>query len=63
MSLGEVLTKEKQKEINGGSTSSTPCPCTYRYDSSGDGSCTYPALYPEGFRCSGEVKNGQCCVS
>ncbi|MFT7900635.1 hypothetical protein VBY74_11705 [Tenacibaculum ascidiaceicola] len=63
LNLGNALTKANQKQIKGGNKFNDPCPCTSSYTDNGDGSCMYPALFPEGFYCFGEIQGGQCCES
>ncbi|WP_428742083.1 hypothetical protein [Tenacibaculum sp.] len=63
LNLGKALSKADQKQINGGDKLPNPCPCTGSYTDHGDGSCTYPAKFPEGFVCLGEIQAGQCCVN
>ena len=60
LNIGEALNKTEQKQVTGGMRG--PCPCTSTYTAYPDGSCSYPALFPQGFVCFGEVNNGICCV-
>ena len=63
LKLGQALSKTEQKQVTGGALGRKPCPCTSNFTDLGNGSCTYPALFPNGFVCSGTIQNGQCCVN
>lgn len=62
LNIGTALNKAEQKKVQGGMFRD-PCPCTASYTTHPDGSCSYPALFPQGFVCLGEVQNGLCCES
>ncbi|MBL4604876.1 MAG: hypothetical protein JKY02_04225 [Flavobacteriaceae bacterium] len=61
LNIGKALNKVEQRQVSGGMKD--PCPCSSSYDANSDGSCSYPALFPEGFRCFGDIQNGLCCIS
>lgn len=63
LDFGKAISKAGQKQINGGGNLKDPCPCTSQYNNHGDGFCSYPALFPAGFYCFGEIQGGQCCES
>ena len=62
LNIGKALNKAEQQQVLGGMFRD-PCPCTGSYTTHSDGSCSYPALFPIGFVCLGEIQGGLCCES
>lgn len=67
----EMLKRNELKTVFGGNIGfKNPCPCSTEYtidtadgfpNNSNPRTCSYPALFPSGFVCSGIEINGKCC--